>query len=444
MKKKKRPTAWILAVILFLLSFAGCGNPDGFRSESGAISFYYTAKDMEELKDIETVIIPEQRTIDVLSLWDFMDIYFSGPESDNLTSPFPVGTHVIGIQYSGNVLTLTLSGAYFTMMVIEMSLANCCLANTVCSYTGRKELIILDETDSIHMEINPEQFVLLDDAQEEINESFTVYFSDESHRYLISETRDATLSHNETEAAYLMRRLTEGPRNDNLVSIMPEGAEVLGMEISEGLCTLNLSNEFMEQRADDPYINYMTIYGIVNTLTGLDEINSVQFLINGTSQESYGLFPLDQPISRNTDCIGPVRTASGEVDVNIYVRNTLGESFAVPCRVKQTVSQPLAEAVTEKALNYEPPLGFDNPIPYGTELLNISVSGNTCYVDLSEKFIPQEDTLESERNAVWALVRTLTDLDDISSVVLTIGGESTGLQYVDLAEPLRSESVIFY
>lgn len=62
-------------------------------------------------------------------------------------------------------------------------------------------------------------------------------------------------------------------------------------------------------------------------------------------------------------------------------------------------------------------------------------------MDMSREFIPGNDTEEKEREAVWALVTTLTGLDTVSSVVLTIEGEASGLAYVDISEPLTEKSV---
>jgi spore germination protein GerM len=42
---------------------------------------------------------------------------------------------------------------------------------------------------------------------------------------------------------------------------------------------------------------------------------------------------------------------------------------------------------------------------------------------------------------VWAIVSTLTELDNVSSVLLSIEGESSGLSAVDISEPLTEESV---
>ncbi len=432
--------------LALILSFAlicagGCAAAQTTPSDGNPVSLYYAAHSAEELT-AEDAVKAEIRYLDTLSPWDFFHSYFAGPESENLISPFPPGTRVLDMLETGDSLTLKLSGEFFTLMGVEMTLACCCLANTVCSYLGRDAILVTDETESIHMELKPEQYLLSNNLQDQRPESFTIYFADSACRYLMAETRAATLSENETEAAYVMRKLMEGPESEQLNGIIPEGSRLLSVSSSDGLCTVNFSHEFYERRMDDTYGAYMTIYGIVNTLTGLDGIEAVSFLVEGAPVEHYGIFPLGQPVLRSTGCIGPVRTASGEVDVNIFV---LGQedhgAFAIPSRVKQTISQPLAQAVTTRILSYEPPQGFYNPIPFGTELLSISVSGSTCYVDVSDKFIPQDDTEQTEREAVWALVTSLTDLANISSVVLTIEGESGGLDYVDISEPLTKQSI---
>ncbi len=427
-----------LLLLAALLVTGGCAAKQngGFGTP---IAFYYPSA--TELSAGDTVV-SEIHYLDSTSLWDVFNSYFAGPVSEALTSPFPAGTQVVDVAGGSDSLTLKLSGEFFTLYGVEMTLACCCLAKTVCEYLDISSLTVTDETESIRMELRPEQYLVSNSLQGQSAESFTVYFADSNLRYLVAETRDATLSDNESAEAYVMRSLLEGPESQQLEAIIPEGTRILSVSTSDGVCTVDLSQEFYKNRLGDTYGAYMTIYGIVNTLTSLSDVSSVEFLVEGGTVERYGIFPLDQPVVRNTDCIGPVRTASSEVDVNIFVlgRET-GTVFAVPCRVKQTISQPLAQAVTQLILDYEPPQGFYNPIPYGTELLGISVSGGVCYVDLSDRFIPKESTPEAERTAVWALVAALTDLDNISSVVLTIEGESGGLSYVDISEPLTEQSV---
>ena len=429
-------------ILACLLLFTGCTA--GSRSaESGTpVSLYYEYRYAEQVQDLESVIGQEQRTVSVLSLWDFLDLYFKGPASEDMISPFPSGTNIQAIQYTNSVPTLTLSGEFFSLMGVDLSVACCCLSKTVCEFTGRSSIILIDETESIRMEIDPDKYVLTNSIQNGRNEQFTVYFPDAQWRYLVPEIRDATLSSNETSAAYVLRRLLEGPENKQLSSAFPPDVRLLGISIADHVCTVNFSEEFVSGLSSNPNHNLLTVYAIVNTLTELEDIDSVQFLSNGNTITDYGIIRLDQPVLKYTECIGPVRTAVGEADVNLYICSQSGNgTVSMPCRVKQTISEPLAEAVLLRALDYEAPEGFYNPIPYGTELLSISVSGGTCYVDLSERFIPPEDTEQAEREAVWSLVMMLTDLDGISSVSLTIGGESSGLIYLDISEPLRRSDV---
>ena len=436
-----KKTWMVLLLFAQLLTMPGCGQKRGSVADDVPIQFYYEVRNAQEL-DLESVVTAEPRRLSVQSLQELMEYYLAGPESEELRSPFPAGTQVLDVISEESGLTLKMSGEFFTLMGVDMSVASCCIAKTVCEYAGVSSVILSDELETIRLEARPEHYLFSNDITDAADESFTVYFSDLEHRYLIAETRAATLSENETEIAYVMRQLFEGQESEQLRGIIPEGTELLEVTSQDGLCTLNLSSSFYDAPLENTHEAYTTVYGIVNTLTSIPKIQAVQFLREGEIAQKYGIFPLEEPVTRNSDAVGPVRTASGELDANIYVRSEeTGEMFGVPCRIKQTVSQPLAEAVLTRVLSYEAFQGFENPIPFGTELLSISVSGSVCYVDVSEKFIPPEDAPEAERAAVWALVASLTDLDNIAFVSLSINGDSSGMNYVDISEPLTRESV---
>lgn len=429
-----------LLLVAQLISLLGCGARQT-ASDELAVRFFYEVRDADVLQP-ESVVAAETRTVTGNVLRELLEWYLAGPESEELISPFPAGTQVLDVISNESGLTLIMSGEFFTLMGVEMSVASCCLASTVCECAEVPKVVLSDELGTIRLEVRPEHYLLSNDITQAADEAFTVYFSDAEHRYLIAETRAAILSENETESAYVMRQLFEGPESEQLAGIIPENAELLEVRDQDGVCIVNFSSGFYKTGMEDAHEAYLTVYGIVNTLTGLPGIQAVQFLKEGEPVERYGMFSLSEPVSRNSDAVGPVRVASGELDANIYVRSVeTGEMFAVPCRVKQTVSQPLPEAVITRVLSYEAFQGFENPIPFGTELLSISVSGSVCYVDVSEKFVPPEDAPEAERAAVWALVASLTDLDNIAFVSLSVNGDSGGLNFVDISEPLTRESV---
>lgn len=428
------------ALVLALL-FSGCGAVRGDTGETQHITFYYCVEGTDQLTS-SIAVEGENRDGQFYTLAQMMDIYFAGPSTDNLRSPFPDGTKMIAQQEGENGLEITLSGGFFTLQGIELSIEAYCLARTLCEFLSLDHIIVVDEMGSIRMEIDPDNYLLENSFNLETESVFTLYFPDTSRRYLVPENREVTLSENESPETYLLRQLMQGPHETALVSPMPSGTELLEVSTEGGVCSVSLSREFFASYMDEPYEAYTAIYSLVNTLTGLEYINEVQLLQEGKAVANCSVFSLQEPLFRYSGSVGLLRASGTELDINVYVlANDGNAAFGVPVRVKQTIVQPLAEAVAQAAISFEAPQGFYNPIPYGTELLGISMSGNVCYVDVSRDFIPVDGSRTSEMGAVWALVTSLTEQSTIGSVVLTIEGDSTGLNFVDISQPLTPESV---
>ena len=426
-------------VLIGCLLLSGCGATSS-PSDGNHVLFYYEQRGASELT-ADAMIASESRSTYAGALGPLLELYFRGPTQDDLISPFPDGTEVISVSQEDGT-ELTLSSTFFSLQGVDLAVACACLARTVCAYTGETSMTLSDELGRIHMELTPDSFLIQDEYQTDTDQMFTLYFPSEDRRYVIPELREATLSENETAETYLLRELLSGPQTVGLQPTMPDGTDILNVSTSGGICTVDLSSDFYDNAFSGDYGLYTAVYSIVDTLTGLESVDSVIFLKDGASIGGSGVMLLGEPLTRDTRVIGPVHNAGGEMDVNLYtLQRITGEPFAVPVRVKQKVSAPSAEAVLTELLGYTPPQGFYNPIPFGTELLSVSVSGSVCYVDLSREFIPGNDTEEKEREAVWALVQTLTGLDAVNSVMLTIEGETGGLSYVDLSEPLTRKMV---
>lgn len=84
----------------------------------------------------------------------------------------------------------------------------------------------------------------------------------------------------------LVQMLIDGPKNDKLKSIIPEGTEIIKTEINGNSVTVDMSIDILNHTEDDDLKNKM-IYSIVNTLTELTEVDSVKFLINGQKNEEF-------------------------------------------------------------------------------------------------------------------------------------------------------------
>ena len=87
--------------------------------------------------------------------------------------------------------------------------------------------------------------------------------------------------------ATLMGLLLEGPKNEKLQTVIPEGTRVLKAELKGETVYLDLSKEFIDNHKGGQEAENMTIYAIVNTLTQLNEVNSVKILINGREDQAF-------------------------------------------------------------------------------------------------------------------------------------------------------------
>lgn len=99
----------------------------------------------------------------------------------------------------------------------------------------------------------------------------------------------------------LMGLLIEGPKGENLQSVIPQGTKVLKTEIKEDIVYVDLSKEFINNHSGGLEGEKTTIKAIVNTLTELNEVNSVKILIDGKEDQSFKDKKMNfkEPFNRN-------------------------------------------------------------------------------------------------------------------------------------------------
>ena len=85
----------------------------------------------------------------------------------------------------------------------------------------------------------------------------------------------------------LMELLIEGPRNEKLEKVIPEGTKVNKIELKNDILYIDLSKEFIENHQGGEVLESHTIYAIVNTMTGLTEVNGVKILIDGEADKAF-------------------------------------------------------------------------------------------------------------------------------------------------------------
>lgn len=146
-------------------------------------------------------------------------------------------------------------------------------------------LLIKNNLEPIENEIQPEEEITDEQMRQTI---VTLYYKNKETKELMPEGRmidsKELLSDPYTT---LIELLIEAPKSENLQSVIPEGTRVIKAELKGDILYLDLSKEFIDNHEGGEEAENLTIYSIVNTVTELNEVNSVKILINGREDQSF-------------------------------------------------------------------------------------------------------------------------------------------------------------
>lgn len=127
----------------------------------------------------------------------------------------------------------------------------------------------------------PERFI----EDREVKENFEIlnmsfYYTDGNR--LVKEDRKVRLSHNPLElAGSVLDEYFKGPEKTDLYNVIPEKTVIRNYFLSANVLYLDLSREVRTNFQGGILPEMLFIYGITNTLTQIDAVKSVKFLING-------------------------------------------------------------------------------------------------------------------------------------------------------------------
>ena len=113
----------------------------------------------------------------------------------------------------------------------------------------------------------------------------TLYFIDANNE-LKSEGKlidSLELAHNPYKK--IIELLLAGPENESLFKVFPENTKIIDANLNNNCVILNFSEELLNFENDNQ--KYNIINSILNTLTELNEVNSVQILVNNSLPQGF-------------------------------------------------------------------------------------------------------------------------------------------------------------
>ncbi|MCI1931455.1 MAG: GerMN domain-containing protein [Clostridia bacterium] len=291
------------AIVLVAALTANFKDNSGKTSQNQGLDIYYVNTDTLEIKS-------EKENVDGASpdeiLNNAIKAMKSKPNDEELHSAIPDNVDVLSIKATNQTAYVDFSSGYYELGKSEEM---CLRGALVWTLTG---LYFVDNVD-ITIEGSP---LLKTDGEKygDANRENTIisasivadpattvkvidlYFSNADGTGLNKEERKIEVNKNQPLEKYVMEELIKGPYDEGNVATVPSETKIRNISTTDGICYVDLSSDFVTKHNGGTTGETLTVYSIVDSLTALDNIDKVQFLIEGEKQDEFkGHMEFSQP-----------------------------------------------------------------------------------------------------------------------------------------------------
>lgn len=277
-----------LLLIPVLLLLAGCGKKE--PSTEGTVVYY--------LNEEGTAIVPVGFEIEEesseLMVERLLEKLGETPEFVDLKKTISDNVKLLGYTLDRKQLYLDFSSEYLSMNKATEVLVRAAIVKTMVqaeevSFIGIR---IAGEPlkDSRGMNIGlMNENTFLDNMGSEENATkivnLNLYFANKYGDMLTPQSTVIEYNANVAVEKVIVEQLIAGPTEKGYYPTIPKDTKVMSITTKDGVCYVNLDIGFTAQGYD--VLGQVTIYSIVNSLTELTGINSVQILVNGETNLNY-------------------------------------------------------------------------------------------------------------------------------------------------------------
>jgi germination protein M len=283
-----------LAFLLLLpLLLAGCRREEPART---GYELYFQEADLtysagESPFRTETVYLYDAETDTASRLAEaLMNELLKGPADETLKSALPTGTTLLSLEIEGDRARVDLSPSYESLSGVALTLADGAIALTLAQ---------VPEVSSVQITVRGRELAyrerqvlnireLLLTPEEDVISTVEVmlYYLDQEGRLTAAE-QTLDLYEGDTQVSAVARALEEKPEGRDLYSPLPEGFQVKSAWLEEDICYVNLSSAALEGLAD--HAARAALQALENSLTSLEAVEEVRFLIDGEFRRDLGL-----------------------------------------------------------------------------------------------------------------------------------------------------------
>ena len=306
----KKILCLIMAAVIVLGACACGGNP-AVADDTKEVNLYFSNSDFNNIRaEKRSVTYSDDDVFAELVLQKLLE----GPADVNNKAVKPKGTELLEYDVEGTTARVNFNTNYLSFFGENAKsaelLARYSIVKTLCELPGidRVEILVYSQplmsSNGTPIGAIGEGDIVFDESSLD-NETYkyvTLYFSDDMGEKLVPLRRRAPLLDNSMEKT-VITELIKGPDGEGYYGTLPAGTKLLTVETKEKICFVNFSRELVDKFSGGSAEATMAIYSVVNSLTELDDIDKVQFLIDGEKVEWFGEYAFSEPFERDMSVV---------------------------------------------------------------------------------------------------------------------------------------------
>ncbi|SHJ76352.1 GerMN domain-containing protein [Tepidibacter formicigenes] len=293
---------YTLLILTLMLSVVGCSEKIiKDDTEKQEIKLYYSSLDNSKIQWVTRSI---EYSNDMEKYNNTIKALINGPYSSDMIRSINENTQILSIEKKKGILYLDLSKEFLEFKSdINQVNAVITISNTLNQFKEIEALkITVEGKELISLDGQPYGILKEFNLSEEKKISVQLYFPDENMEYLIPYKKNVELKDGYKLGKKIVEEIIK-ESNKQGYNIIPKGTKLLNYSEEKGIATVNFSKEFINNYIGGSAGETMTIYSIVNSLTELENISSVLFLIEGKKVDYFSHYEFNKPFTREESLI---------------------------------------------------------------------------------------------------------------------------------------------
>ncbi len=281
----KKAVLFFVVMALMTVAFSGC------TSKSESVSLYFKDAGTNALNEEKRNLDTDKMKLDEKAKTVVAEL-IKGPVKESNEPVISDKATILKLDIKGGVATVDFSKHYSEKKGTEEIILRNALVKTLCSIEGIDAIVIRVEGSPLMDDDNKEigLISLSDYTDPHTKEETTIrlYFPNKNGDILEVEKRKVEVQNALSLERTVVNELISGPNDKSHSPSVPQGTKLIKIENKDGVCTVNFSSEFIGSTSGSTLETTLRLYSVVNSLCALDNVDSVQILINGEVNAEMG------------------------------------------------------------------------------------------------------------------------------------------------------------